>query len=93
MDKRRRKPRFEGELKYNGERPRDRRRETGRNFASPSTSSRPQTATFFLCTPGNNQAASLEREGVLRILKDDKFVAHKLDPRPRYYLLYFSASW
>ena len=48
-------------------------------------------------TPGNSTAegftASLEREGVLRILKDDKFVAHKLDPRPRYYLLYFSASW
>lgn len=44
-------------------------------------------------TPGGNLPTTLAREGVLKILKDGRLIAHKLDPQPRYYLLYFSASW
>lgn len=43
--------------------------------------------------PAGNLHVSLEKEGVLRILRNGKFVAHKIEPRPLYFLLYFSASW
>ena len=38
-------------------------------------------------------SASLSKEGVVTILKDGKYAAHKFTKKPNYFLLYYSASW
>jgi len=43
--------------------------------------------------PADSLTASFRKEGVLKILKNGAFAPCKLEGAPKFFLLYFSASW